>query len=112
MARIDEAERVKDYLKFAILHQLGQGEQHAIHKQPLAKRLGVHERIVRETIVEMRHTGIPIIGSQKGYYLAADIQDIQKAREYIKSYVKMLCRDMADYKRLINQINGQFKMRF
>jgi biotin operon repressor len=101
----------KEDLQSAILSRIATGEGNAIHKTALAKSLGINERIVREVIVEMRHAGTPIIGSQKGYYLAESVEDIQKAREYLKSYVINLCRDMADYKRLLNQINGQFKMR-
>lgn len=101
----------KEDLQLSILHHLGYGEQNAIHKDALAKITGIHERVIRETIVEMRHAGTRVIGSQKGYYLTENIEDIQKAREYLKSYVISLCRDMADYKRLLTQVNGQFKMR-
>lgn len=101
----------KSDLQVAILHQLGQGEIHAIHKEPLAKILGVNDRIVRDTIVEMRHNGIPIIGSLKGYYLANNTKEIKAAREFLLGYVKSMCVDIADYKRLIKQFDGQIKMR-
>ncbi len=102
---------VRQDLKDAIFHQLQSGERNAVHKRVLAKYFNIHERIIRETIVEMRHAGVPVIGSQKGYYLAESIEEIQQARSYIKSYVINLCKDMADYKRLLNQVNGQFRTR-
>ena len=102
----------KEDLQVAILSQLGTGEENAIHAKSLAQRLGFKEdRPLREMIVKMRHSGVRIIGSKKGYYLAKETQDIVEAREYLKKYVLNLCRDMADYKRLLNQVNGQLKMR-
>ncbi len=102
-------------LQTAILRQLGMGEKKALHGELLAQRLGLttdnEKRQMREEIVQMRHAGIRVIGSQKGYFLAQDDKEIKEAMETTLNYIKSLCYVKADYKRLLNQVNGQYRMR-
>lgn len=105
----------KDDLKHAILQNLKTGEASAIKKRDLAKLIGADkdtdQRLMRLMIRELRHAGYPIIGSQKGYFLAANLQDVLKSREYLTSYIKSLCVDLRDLKNIAHQYSGQISLR-
>ena len=105
----------KDDLKLAILRHLKQGEANAIHKADLMKCLGLkgdrEERLMRLTIVELRHTGEMILSSQKGYFIAHDLDEIKATYEYWLKYVKSIGLDLKDLKRMINNYSGQTRMK-
>ncbi len=99
-------------LSDAILAQLGKGKSHAIIGKILAQRLNLRgTRSIRLAMVELRHAGIPIIGGQKGYYIATDINEIKEAREFLLSYIKDLCIDLRDLKRIAQRYAGQLSMK-
>ena len=96
----------------AILTQLQKGKEHAITGKILAQRLGLRgTRSIRIAMAEMRHAGIPIIGGRKGYFIAADINELNEARQYLKSYIIDLAKDLRDLKRIAQKYAGQLSMR-
>jgi hypothetical protein len=96
----------------AICAQLQKGKEHAITGKILAQRLGLkNTRSIRIAMAEMRHAGIPIIGGQKGYFIAADINELNEARQYLLSYIKDLCLDLKYLKRISARYAGQLSMR-
>jgi hypothetical protein len=105
----------KEDLKNAIMRNLKHGESNATKKRDLAILIGaekdIDQRLMRLMINELRHAGWPIIGSQKGYYLAENIQEILKAREYLTSYIKALCIDLRDLKNLAHNFTGQMSLK-
>ena len=97
-------------LRTAILHQLSPDEY--VHAKHIAQRLGFRDdRVIRAEIVRMRRAGMLIISNTQGHRLARDVNDIIKAKEFLQGYVISLCRVMRDYKNLLNNVNGQMKMR-
>ena len=68
--RTDEAEGGNDRLKISNLLQEGEGG--AIPRRTLESLTGLDGRSVRLLIQSERLQGVPIIGGQTGYYLAAD----------------------------------------
>ena len=103
-------------LKQNILYHLSGGEEHAIHKKDLARSLNLKTeteiRRMRMAITEMRQAGVPVLSSQKGYYLAKDLAELQAARRFLLSYIKSLCIDLRDIRRLEKQFTGQLTLKF
>ena len=96
----------------AICAQLQKGKEHAITGKILAQRLNLkNTRSIRIAMAEMRHAGIPIIGGQKGYFIATDINELNEAKLYLKSYIIDLAHDLRDLKRISARYAGQLSMR-
>jgi hypothetical protein len=77
-------------MKKAVLAQLVIGEENAKHGELIARNLGEKDtrrfRLAVIALLEDRH---PVIGSQKGYYIARDINDIIANRAVLMHYLKM-----------------------
>lgn len=98
-------------LKLSILRVLKHGEANAITGKYLAIILGEKgTRQIRLAIVELRHEFHPIIGGHKGYYIAETLEEIQKARKYVLSYVYDLCIYLRDLKYMAKNFSGQLKL--
>ena len=88
------------------------GEENSITGATLKKELGLTDtRPARLAMVEMRHHDIPVIGGSKGYFIAKDVNEIQEAREKLLSYIKSLCIDLRDLKRIGKQYAGQLRLK-
>lgn len=87
-----------------------------IHIKDLATMLNLQNsnevREMRNAITEMRHKGIHILSSSRGYKLAINIQEIQEARKYYLKYVKSLCINLRDLKIMERNYTGQLPMVF
>lgn len=57
---------------------LGIGEKNAIHKEVLARRLGLNERALRAQVHREQLDGARIVATESGYFLAADDSDIKR----------------------------------
>ena len=102
----------KTELQNAILSHLRYGEENARTGKSLALMLGEKgTRQIRLEIVELRHQFYPIIGSNKGYFLAANLDEIENARKYVLSYVKDLCIYLRDLKYIEKNYAGQIPMK-
>jgi hypothetical protein len=101
----------KAELREAILKHLKIGEENAIKGKQLAVLLGEKgTRQIRIEIAELRHSLKPIISSNKGYFLAKDLDDILKAKDFLRSYIIELCKDLRDYKNIANNYTGQIRL--
>ena len=99
-------------LQNAILSHLKYGEENARTGKSLALMLGEKgTRQIRLEIVELRHQFYPIIGSNKGYFLAVNLDEITKARKYVLSYVRDLCIYLRDLKYIEKNYTGQIPMK-
>ena len=101
-------------LNQSILHQLKTDRD--THIKDLAMELGLKTsgeiRGMREAISEMRHKGIHILSSPKGYRLAGSLKEIQDTKKYYLKYVKSLCINLRDLRQMENNYNGQLPMVF
>lgn len=94
-----EAIRNKTYqsptIKQAIINQLGYGQENAITKDQLSKRLGIGERKLRLAIRELIDEGQPVCGSTRppyGYYIANTPEEIAGELRLLRSYGMELLR--------------------
>jgi hypothetical protein len=96
----------------AICAQLQKGKEHAITGKILAQRLNLKgTRQIRAVMAELRHAGIPIIGGQTGYFIAANVDEILEAKEYLRSYIIDLAKDLRDLKRIAQKYAGQLSLK-
>lgn len=88
-----------------------EGEENSITGTIILKELGLKDtRKFRRLMVEMRHNDIPVIGGNKGYFKANNVNEIQAAREKLLKYIKSLCIDLRDLKRIKGKFMGQLPL--
>lgn len=80
--------------KAAVLHQLSTGQEHALTGNLLKQRL--QQRDTRKSRLAMIdlivEDGIPIVFSDKGYYIAESQEECQEALKKLRKYGVMLFR--------------------
>lgn len=71
-------------LENMILNNLKPGRENSISRDKLVSMTGINDRTIRNTIADLRASGIPIISNTNkgGYYLPATQEE---AQEYISS---------------------------
>ena len=71
-----------------ILEKEHRGKDRAIVSRKLEERLGCRGTLLRETVNELRCSGIPICSDNKnGYYLARTYEELAETVEQLKSRV-------------------------
>lgn len=99
-------------LKISILQTLKHGECNALTGKNLATILGEKgTRQIRLAIVELRHELHPIIGGQKGYFIAETIDELKNAENFLRSYIIDLQHDLNDYEAIEEKFAGQLKLK-
>ena len=74
-----------------ILEKEHRGKDRAIVSRKLEERLGCRGTLLRETVNELRCSGIPICSDNKnGYYLARTYEELAETVEQLKSRVKKI----------------------
>lgn len=67
-----------------ILNNIKPGRENSISRDKLVSMTGIDDRTIRDTIADLRASGVPIISNthKGGYYLPANADE---AQEYIES---------------------------
>jgi hypothetical protein len=91
------------------------GEAAALRRRNLCEQLAhiADERRIRKTIEHLRREGVPICSTARGYFMAADAQDLAKSMEYSDSYaLSILTRTAKQRKITMLDLLGQLKLKF
>lgn len=68
-----------------ILQALQVGKEQAIYSYALQKRLSTDHRTIEQAVYRLRNYGFPIVGSSRGYYVAADWEEGKKCFDSLHS---------------------------
>ena len=96
----------------AVLAQLKHGKVHAIKGSVLTQRAKLpngDERVLREAFRELRERGIPVVQSNKGYYIAETVEEIQKSIDGLKIQAHGFDRRIEMLERIKETMTGNGK---
>ncbi|NLL91662.1 MAG: HTH domain-containing protein [Ruminococcaceae bacterium] len=92
-----------------MLQYLKTGRENAIPRSELAKMAGVSDRMMRQSIEDLRNAGYPICNLQdgKGYFLADDPQDLKAQMAINKSRAMSILVQQKHLKRKLKDIDKE-----
>lgn len=98
-------------LKYQVLHHLKHGKENALPGRILASSLGFRgTRQVRLAMVDLIVDGVPIVFSDRGYYIAENLQECQESLNKLRKYGMMLFRHYKHLKIASRKFTGQLKL--
>lgn len=74
----------------SIENLLRNSKEPAVKKKQLVALIARDERVIRETIEDMRHNSHLILSDGKGYRYAKDFEDYEKWAKYMYKYIQSL----------------------